>query len=173
MGALSAAFALTRAPDWKNHYDVTVYQDGWLLGGKGASVRNRAQHDRIEEHGLHIWMGFYENAFHVMRSCYEELARPEGAPLATWEDAFKKHSFITLEEETREGWRHWHFAAPENDEVPGDGREPPGPREYLLLGFKHMSTCGRGRRKGSRRAMATSAGGSAISPIRSKKPRRS
>ncbi len=139
MGALTAAFALTRAPDWKERYEVTVYQDGWLLGGKGASVRNRAHHDRIEEHGLHIWMGFYENAFQVMRGCYDELARPPSAPLATWEDAFKKHSFITLEEETREGWRHWHFAAPENAEVPGDGREPPGPRDYLLLGFKHLS----------------------------------
>ena len=24
--------------------------------------------DRIEEHGLHLWMGFYENAFRLMRA---------------------------------------------------------------------------------------------------------
>jgi uncharacterized protein with NAD-binding domain and iron-sulfur cluster len=139
MSALTAAFAITNDETARRRYEVTIYQDGWLLGGKGASVRNRAMHDRIEEHGLHIWMGFYENAFQVMRACYGELGRPAGAPLATWQDAFVKHSFITLEEETREGWRHWHFHAPENDEVPGEGQEPPGPREYLLVGLRSLS----------------------------------
>ena len=48
---------------------------GWRLGGKGASGRNAAHGSRIEEHGLHIWFGFYDNAFLTMRQCYEELAR--------------------------------------------------------------------------------------------------
>ena len=58
--ALTAAFELTR-PQHLGRYQVTVYQMGWRLGGKGASGRNPA--GRIEEHGLHLWMGFYENAF--------------------------------------------------------------------------------------------------------------
>ena len=49
----------------RDRYDVTVYQPGWRLGGKGASGRGPA--DRVEEHGLHVWMGFYENAFALMR----------------------------------------------------------------------------------------------------------
>ena len=45
-------------------------------------------HARIEEHGLHIWLGFYENAFRLIRRCYAELNRPPGSTLATWREAF-------------------------------------------------------------------------------------
>ena len=70
--ALTTAFELTR-PEHEGRYDVTVYQMGWRLGGKGAS--GRGVDDRIEEHGLHLWMGFYENAFRLMRECYASVAR--------------------------------------------------------------------------------------------------
>src|SRR5687768_447868 len=69
-GALTAAFELSQHP---NH-EVTVYQLGWRLGGKGASGRNAGRYNRTQEHGLHVWMGFYENSFRLIRSCYEELA---------------------------------------------------------------------------------------------------
>ena len=69
---MAAAFELTR-PTHRGKYQVTVYQVGWRLGGKGASGRGPA--DRIEEHGIHIWMGFYENAFRLLRECYAELNR--------------------------------------------------------------------------------------------------
>ena len=69
---MTAAFELTR-PEHAGSYEVTVYQHGWRLGGKGASGRGPA--GRIEEHGLHVWMGFYENAFRLMRECYAELGR--------------------------------------------------------------------------------------------------
>src|SRR6185295_7046378 len=78
--AMAAAFELTR-PEHAGRYAVTVYQLGWRLGGKGASGRGVA--GRIEEHGLHLWMGFYENAFRLMRECYEELGRdPRTCPIA-------------------------------------------------------------------------------------------
>ena len=77
--AMSAAFELTR-PEHKGKYQVTVYQLGWRLGGKGASGRNREKNDRIEEHGLHIWMGFYENGFSAMRGAYTDLARTKIPP---------------------------------------------------------------------------------------------
>src|SRR5262249_51657024 len=57
-GSMAAAFELTR-PEHHRRYQVTVYQQGFRLGGKGASGRGPG--NRIEEHGLHIWMGFYEN----------------------------------------------------------------------------------------------------------------
>ena len=49
MAALTCAFEITDAPDWQDQYDVTVYQLGWRLGGKGAS--GRGKDGRIEEHG--------------------------------------------------------------------------------------------------------------------------
>ena len=75
MGSLSAVFALTSTPGWQERYEITVYQQGWRLGGKGASGRNRKQGNRIEEHGFHIWMGFYHNAFRTMREAYDERLR--------------------------------------------------------------------------------------------------
>jgi uncharacterized protein with NAD-binding domain and iron-sulfur cluster len=56
-GALAAAFELSSLPDWKDRFEITVYQLGWRLGGKGASGRNREHFNRIEEHGIHLWLG--------------------------------------------------------------------------------------------------------------------
>src|SRR4051794_23164838 len=56
MGSLGTAFELTSQPGWQERYDITIYQLGWRLGGKGAS--GRSDEGRIEEHGLHIWFGF-------------------------------------------------------------------------------------------------------------------
>ena len=119
MGSLAAAFSLTSQPGAKDLYDITVYQMGWRLGGKGASGRNAGDHQRIEEHGLHIWLGFYDNAFDVIKECYAEMARPLGAPLATWDEAFKKHDLVALEENIGGVWKNWFFDFPENSLVPG------------------------------------------------------
>jgi len=117
--AMTAAFELTR-PEHQGRYHVTVYQQGWRLGGKGASGRGPA--DRIEEHGLHIWMGFYENAFRVMRDCYAELGRdPAACHIATWRDAFFPASEIGLAERTDEGrWSSWISSFPAMPGLPGD-----------------------------------------------------
>ena len=88
IGGITAAFALTN-PDQHGQYHVTVYQPGWRLGGKCASGRNASEHQRIQEHGLHIWLGFYDNAFRCLRQCYEQLNRPPDAPLSTIENAFR------------------------------------------------------------------------------------
>ena len=76
-------------------------------------------HGRIEEHGLHLWLGFYENAFRVMQECYAELGRPPGAPLARWDDAFKQSSQVVLEDHHGGRWKHWPIFYPEDDRVPG------------------------------------------------------
>jgi uncharacterized protein with NAD-binding domain and iron-sulfur cluster len=123
--AMAAAFELSR-PHHQGRYEVTVYQQGWRLGGKGASGRGPS--GRIEEHGLHLWMGWYENAFRLMRQCYEELARdPELCRIATWRDAFKRDSFTGAMEQDRHGvWRCWRAALPEAPGEPGDPYlEPP------------------------------------------------
>lgn len=124
---MATAFTLTSEPGARDRYDITLYQMGFRLGGKGASGRNRQFHERIEEHGLHVWLGFYENAFRAMRACYEELDRAAGAPLATWQDAFKKHSYVVLMDQMGDTWSPWAFNFPENDQVPGDSPVPPLP----------------------------------------------
>jgi len=38
--SLSAVFQLTSVPGWQQRYEITVYQLGWRLGGKGATGRD-------------------------------------------------------------------------------------------------------------------------------------
>ncbi|MEP6732936.1 MAG: NAD(P)-binding protein [bacterium] len=125
MSGLAAAFGLTSAPNWQEQYEITVLQLGWRLGGKGASGRNAALQQRIEEHGLHIWGGFYENAFRVMRACYTEMNRPANAPLATWDEAFKPSPLVSWMEELN-GWLAWNNSFPlYPSSTPGDGTPMP------------------------------------------------
>jgi uncharacterized protein with NAD-binding domain and iron-sulfur cluster len=125
VGSMTAAYCLTNpGPDGKvPGHDITVYQLGWRLGGKGASGRNAAEGQRIEEHGLHIWMGFYANAFRMMRDVYGELNRPPNKPLATWRDAFKPQSVYTMMDKNAAGeWipEEWIITAPMRPGQPGD-----------------------------------------------------
>ena len=122
VGSIVAAFELTNTPELRERYDVTIHQLGWRLGGKGASGRNAAFGQRIEEHGLHIWFGFYENAFRVMREAYTELQRPAGAPLADWRDAFKPCDDIILYENYEGRWQGRSFTVPRNSLIPGRSR---------------------------------------------------
>lgn len=136
MGSLTTVFELTNEPNWQARYDITVYQLGWRLGGKGAS--GRGPNGRIEEHGLHVWMGFYDNAFRVIRAAYKELGRPPGTPLATWEEAFKKHSFIVVDENIKGTWKTWSLMFPTNDLTPGSGGELPTLHEYAEMVLKYL-----------------------------------
>jgi uncharacterized protein with NAD-binding domain and iron-sulfur cluster len=123
VGAITAAYYLSDQPGWQDRYDITVYQMGWRIGGKGASGRNAKYGGRIEEHGLHIWFGFYENAFKMMREAYAAMHRPPGAPLATWDEAFKPQHFISLTEHVDGEWKVWPLDTPIKPGVPGDGSE--------------------------------------------------
>jgi uncharacterized protein with NAD-binding domain and iron-sulfur cluster len=124
MGALTAAWYLSDQPGWRERYQLTVYQQGWRLGGKGASGRNAQQAQRIEEHGLHIFFGTYQNTFRMLRAVYDELAREPGTPLATWRDAFKRHDYVVLAEPVAGRWQPWHMLFPERPGVPGEGAIP-------------------------------------------------
>jgi len=137
-GALTAVYGLTSKPGWEDEYDITVYQLGWRLGGKGASGRNREHNERIEEHGLHVWAGFYENAFRVMRECYAELNRAPDQPLATVWDAFKEHSYVTLQEEVDGKWIPWNIDMPRLPGMPGDGETVPSVPEYVESLFERL-----------------------------------
>ena len=117
--ALTTAFELSR-PEHRGRYAVTVYQEGWRLGGKGASGRGPS--GRIEEHGLHIWLGFYDNAFRLLRQCYAELsAQDPKSPYGGWRDAFIPESDVGLFSPTEDGgWQKWAAHFPPQPGMPGD-----------------------------------------------------
>lgn len=138
MASLTAVYQLTSDPDWKSKYDITLYQMGWRLGGKGASGRNGVPSStglvsqRIEEHGLHLWFGFYDNAFNLIQRVYEDNNRPPGSPLATWQEAFEGYSTVTLEENVNGVWQDWVFKVDPNGLKPGDETEMPDMYEYVM-----------------------------------------
>ena len=133
--SLTAAFELSR-PEHQGRYEITVYQLGWRLGGKGASGRGPSQ--RIEEHGLHLWMGFYENAFALMRACYAERHQlhPE-ARFASWRDAFKPAPDVAVADRLGEDWSTWraHFAPGRGE--PGDPLSQGSP--FTVLAYLRQS----------------------------------
>lgn len=115
---MAAAFELSQ-PELHGKYEITVFQAGHRLGGKGAS--GRGLHGRIEEHGLHLWMGYYENAFRMMRQCYEELERdPRSCPIADLESAFQHAGAVGLTERNGSDWQPWLAMFPTDPDMPGD-----------------------------------------------------
>jgi len=119
MAGLSAAFELTRTAELRQAFDVTIYQLGWRAGGKLASGRDGS--GRNIEHGLHIWFGFYENAFRLMRDVYDEWRPRDGQRITCLDEAIKPQKFtpIGVGDERRPGWIDVRF--PLNDEEPGRG----------------------------------------------------
>lgn len=123
--ACAAAFYLARQ---KERFRVSMYTRGWRMGGKCAAGRNPDAADRIEEHGLHAFVGFYENAFRTVREVYDvagiplevgtppyDYARGEG-PFA---GAFVGAADVGVMDRWKGQWRY--FATPQtfNGKVPG------------------------------------------------------
>lgn len=129
VGALGAAWELANVPGWKDRYEITVYQLGWRMGGKGASGRNQAVRNRIQEHGLHLWMGFYENAFRCIREayayCHEHNLMPD-SPFQSYKDAFSPMTFTSSTEHFEGKYIPWNVVWPDTGQWPGEGAPPQG-----------------------------------------------
>jgi uncharacterized protein with NAD-binding domain and iron-sulfur cluster len=134
ISALTTAFELTNAPGWEQRYEITLYQMGWRLGGKCAT--SRGPNDRIEEHGIHGFLGSYYNALPLMAQCYRALERPAGHPLATFEQAFKPDSFMLMWEYLDGGFKRWPFTAPTNALRPDDPSAVPRIEDWLAATVK-------------------------------------
>ncbi|MCV7281971.1 FAD-dependent oxidoreductase [Mycolicibacterium flavescens] len=134
MAGLSAAWRLSE-PGWHDRFEsITVYQRGWRLGGKAASSRGRS--GRIEEHGLHVWLGSYDNAFAVLRECYAELDRARtdpSAPVQQWDQALIPADNLAMAERWGDDWRLWFGRFTRNDDSPG-APDTTG-REVTVVGF--------------------------------------
>ena len=128
--AMAAAWDLT-SPENPNKCDVTIFQMGGRLGGKGASSRNTQENyrNRIEEHGLHLWLGYYENAFRMIRRCFDELRdarKGKGLPAEigehldrepfdnwNWLSAFERANLVGLADNSTGDWEPWVARFPE------------------------------------------------------------
>lgn len=120
MAGVTAAWELSR-PGWQDRFEtIDLYQRGWLLGGKGASTRGAD--GRILEHGLHVWPGYYDNAFRLVRECYDELDRGRtdpGCPLRSWRDAFVPAPDVGVFEHVDGAVDPWLVRFSTNELVPG------------------------------------------------------
>lgn len=108
MGSLATAAQLVREQENGGpRCDITIYQLGWRVGGKGASARNRAPGlgMRIEEHGLHVWFGCYHNAWNLLQHCYDSLGRHDDMA-----KLFQGQTDTPYMEDVK-GWKVWpvHF----------------------------------------------------------------
>ncbi|MBK8255399.1 MAG: NAD(P)-binding protein [Polyangiaceae bacterium] len=140
LGALSAVAALTDTAQKAGELEVTVFEATGHLGGKGASVRNPEARGRIEEHGLHLWFGFYDHAFELMRTVYKENNRPPGSPLRTLEDAFLPHDRIMFYHSTHVRSPSWVLDFPRRDaEVGKPAKTPAQLVEHLAFLFRSGS----------------------------------
>lgn len=121
MAGLAAAWRLSE-PGWRRRFSsITVLEASSRLGGKGASVRGA--HGRIEEHGLHVWLGHYDNAFRLIRRCYDELDRERTdptCPIRTWRDAFTPANELGLFDVGPHGWQPWVARFSSNGALPGE-----------------------------------------------------
>jgi uncharacterized protein with NAD-binding domain and iron-sulfur cluster len=121
VGGLSTAFYLTELDPLGKDYDITVYQMGWRLGGKCASSRNPQENYRIEEHGIHLFGGFYYNTFAVMKKAYDELQRSNTDPLSSIKKAFIPSSFAVMWETFGQQMYEWDTdAKPSTTKHPWD-----------------------------------------------------
>jgi uncharacterized protein with NAD-binding domain and iron-sulfur cluster len=146
-GGIAAAWRLSD-PRYADHIEsVAVYQRGWRIGGKGAS--SRGVNGRIEEHGLHVWLGYYDNAFRFMREVYAELDRPTSdpsSPIQYWwnpdlpgRSAFAPVSTVGLHERRGDGWADWIATFSENDRLPGEpvsSQQPMNLIEFIMRSLR-------------------------------------
>lgn len=139
VASLATAYELSSLPDFARKYELTVYQQGHRLGGKAASSRARPSPgvERIEEHGLHMFFGFYENAFDLMRRAYQDLAQLPYAPGETYRfdlaHAFLPHDLIMLGSTYKGRVRSWALPFPRRDGAPGVAGDTRGDRNATFV----------------------------------------
>jgi uncharacterized protein with NAD-binding domain and iron-sulfur cluster len=129
LASLAAAYELTNYDGFRDKFEVTLYQIGWRVGGKTANGFGPA--DRIEERGIHIFQGWYANAFRMVQDAYAYMEKHNLAPdspLPKWSDAFvPDDATLFTEQDAKGAWTNWPIIFPYNDKVPGTEGPPPLP----------------------------------------------
>jgi uncharacterized protein with NAD-binding domain and iron-sulfur cluster len=114
IGALTAAFDLIEH-DPEERFHITIYTLGWRLGGKAMVGRDIDVNWRGLEHGLHVWAGFYDNAFDLVQRLYARLERPE----EQWRSKFEGLNHFSVMEYVDRSWRPWPLQVRPNTLDPG------------------------------------------------------
>jgi uncharacterized protein with NAD-binding domain and iron-sulfur cluster len=122
IAGLTAAYELTN-PNQPNPPQVTLYQLGWRLGGKCASGGDRRAGFRVQEHGLHVFFGFYDNAFAMLQDTYAQLDLKNERFKTIW-DALQPCDQITVMEEVGGKQVPWVIDCPPLPGQPGDPNPP-------------------------------------------------
>jgi uncharacterized protein with NAD-binding domain and iron-sulfur cluster len=132
---LSAAFFLTDPatnPDWKNRYEIDVYQLGWRVGGKGATGRNIDACERIQEHGIHVFGNMYFNSLRMMQTCFAEVAWDQHDRNRTMEDAFQPSTLTLMTDYFNGMWHRDLDRFPDNLGAPWKGQTWPIPHGIVV-----------------------------------------
>lgn len=124
MSSLTTAYELSSYENWQDHYDITIYQMGWRLGGKTAT--GRGPNERIQEHGIHIAQGWYENAFRLIQDSYKECEKHNlmpNSPFQSWDDGFDREdtTLLTHFDPKTNQWIKKNIIFPSNEFIPGQG----------------------------------------------------
>ena len=114
IGALTAAFELIEH-DPEERFHITIYTLGWRLGGKAMVGRDKDVNWRALEHGLHVWAGFYDNAFDLVQRLYSRLNLPE----EQWRSKFEGLNHFTVMEYVDRSWKPWPLQVRPNTLDPG------------------------------------------------------
>lgn len=135
MSSLTTAYELSSYANWQDHYEITIYQMGWRLGGKTAT--GRGLNERIQEHGIHIAQGWYENAFRLIQDSYKECEKHNlmpDSPFQSWDDGFDREdtTLLTHFDPKTNQWIKKNIIFPSNKYVPGQG----GPLPFSAIAHK-------------------------------------
>ncbi|NLR94286.1 NAD(P)-binding protein [Flammeovirga agarivorans] len=143
IAGLTTAWELTNQKDWEKKYDITIYQQGWRCGGKASTGIN--EQGRIEEIGIHMFQGWYHNAFRLVKEVYsyiEENKINEDGAFKSWKDAFKANPVTSLVEPSKDDkWLDWPFVLPENNLEPGSIEDKDisvSIQEFIALGLETL-----------------------------------
>ena len=115
LGAMSAAFELAKL----EKYEITIYQMGWRLGDKLATGRNMDPDGgyRIQEHGIHSYMGLYLNACGQMQEIYELLDKSSDREnfYTTFSEGFHLQGEVEMWDFADDAWQSWKLKLENND----------------------------------------------------------
>lgn len=89
IAGLTCAHELSRTAEARRKFSVRVFEMGHKVGGRLASAHNPQRWGRNEEHGLHVWFGWYDNTFRLADEVWRDWKRPADCPWKTIWDGLR------------------------------------------------------------------------------------